>query len=84
MITMKPDGLGLTNFTPANGPAAFLCAHGVFPRDNSKTYFAGEWWEKEAPAVVTFGISWLAKEVILKNKAEFIKQIRTKCALVLT
>lgn len=45
MYTMSPDGSSPVNITPANWPAEFLCSHGVFSYNDTKIYFAGEWWE---------------------------------------
>ena len=45
MYTMNPDGSDLTNITPPDWPAEFLCTQGVFNHDDSRIYFAGEWWE---------------------------------------
>ena len=45
MYTMNPDGSDLTNITPPDWPAEFLCSLGIYSHDNSKIYFAGEWWE---------------------------------------
>ena len=45
MYAMNPDGSDLTNITPADWPAEFLCTHGVFSHDDSRIYFVGEWWE---------------------------------------
>ena len=45
MYTMNPNGTNLSNMTPADWPANFLCSHGIFSNDDSKIYFVGEWWE---------------------------------------
>ncbi|MFC1565881.1 TolB family protein [Candidatus Neomarinimicrobiota bacterium] len=45
MYTMNPDGSNLSNITPADWPAEFLCSHGIYSYDDKKIYFVGEWWE---------------------------------------
>ena len=45
MYTMNPNGSSLSNMTPADWPANFLCSHGIFSHDDMKIYFVGEWWE---------------------------------------
>ena len=45
MYTMNPDGSNLSNITPADWPAEFLCSHGIYSYDDTKIYFVGEWWE---------------------------------------
>ncbi len=42
---MNADGTDNQNITPDYFPAEFLCHTPVFSSDDSKIFFAGEWWE---------------------------------------
>lgn len=46
LYMMNADGSDLSEITPSNWPALFLCSHGIFSHDDSKIYFVGEWWEQ--------------------------------------
>jgi len=45
LYTMNPDGSDLTNITPQDWPAEFLCTLGIYSLGDMKIYFVGEWWE---------------------------------------
>jgi hypothetical protein len=44
---LNTDGTGNRNITPDCFPSAFLCHSPVFSRDDSRTYFIGQWWVGE-------------------------------------
>jgi len=46
IYVMNADGTDNRNSTPGYFPKNFLCHSPIFSLDDSKIYFAGEWWEE--------------------------------------
>jgi Tol biopolymer transport system component len=42
---MNADGTSVRNVTPSYFPSSFLCHSAMFSKDDSKLYFAGQWYK---------------------------------------